>query len=237
MMTNTPAFAEATSKFKTFKSERRKTASRSVQSNYFNFMNPSMSEKILAYQCALYDEDEDTYGFISQELAEACKFDPWRALLYLQQIAVEMTDLAIRAFRLMLENLKPKPKEVYDYKMAEAVDKKEYDFSFTGEFDGKKFPKGSKKYKKWEFGKDKKGQSDFERNSFEREFAQKKDTTRIDYQKKSEQNQSNIATGVAQAEMATRGGGMSYATWGDGGCGNFGPCGPSIDYGIYAMEL
>ncbi len=237
MQANTLAQVETRDKYRTFKSERKK-ASPAVQSNYFNFLNPTISDKIMTYQCALYDEDEESYGFVSQELAEACKFDPWRAFLYLQQIAVEMTDLAIRAFRLMLENMKPKPKEQYDYQMADAIDKKEYDFSFTGEFSGgKRFPKGAKKYKKWEYGKDKKGQSDFERTSFEKEFAQKKDTSRVDYQKKSEQNQSNIATSFAQAEMASRGGGMSYATWGDGGCGNFGPCGPSIDYGVYSMDF
>ena len=214
-------------KYKQFKAERRVTPNPQVC--YAN-MFPTMQEKILAYQCALFDASEDDYDFMCMSLEDACKFDPWRALLYVQQIAAEMTDLAVRAFRLMLENMKRKRKEDYEANFAMPIDKSEYEFSFTGNFKGKKHPRG-KRYEKWSREKTKKGESDLVKDLNSRVYASEKGKPVVSETQKTEKSRTSFLNTLAASSMAGEGG-CSNLTWGDGDGGHFTPCMPSIDFGF-----
>lgn len=237
MMTNSPTQIESQKKYQVFKSERKK-ASPKIQASYFNALNPTISDKALAYQCAMFDEtrEDDLLDFMLSDLEEACKFDPWRAFLYLQQIAAEMTDLAVRAFRLMLENLKPKPKE--QIQMADKIPDEEYEFSFTGNYDAKKFPKGKKQYKRWEMdkSKDKKGQSDYIKELSQRVIESEKGSPERGLKEMAEKNRNDMGMKTSQEALAGKGG-CSNATWGDDSGDHFTSCGPSFDYICMSMNF
>ena len=238
MMQNTQAITNDAKKFNTFKTERKKIHSPAMQSGYINFLYPSVKDKVQAFAfSSCFDDDEDARESIYDEIAEACKFDPWRVMIYLQAIAADMTDLAVRAFRLMLENLKPKPKEKYDCKFAEANNPSDYDFKFTGEFDQKKFPKKKMKMKAYDlsYSRDKKGQSDMIKEINARVYASEKKSTEPTASAKAEKSRTSFMNGLAAQSMAGEGG-CSHKTWGGDSGGHFAPCGPSYDYG-FMMNL
>lgn len=232
METQTSTQNNISQKYKEFKSVRKRTPDpRKTYAGTF----PNMQDKILAYQCALYDSSEEDYDFMCMELEEACKFDPWRAFLYLQQIAAEMTDLAIRAFRLMLENMKRKPKENFEANFAEPVNESEYNFQFTGNYDGKKFPKKGKRYEKWSREKTKKGESNLDKELNARVYASEKGKPQPTEAQKAEKTRTTLLNTQAASSMAGEGG-CKNLTWGSDDGGHFTACGPSFDTG-YVMSM
>lgn len=234
MSNNTPAISEDIAKFSMFKSERKRSKTKSVQSGYINFLYPTIKDKVGAFAySSFYDDDEDARDDLYDELEKAYRFDPWLVLAYLQSIASDLSDLAIKAFKMFLENMRPKSKENAESDYAPPIDSKEYDFDIKGDFEVKKYPKSKMRYKKYDmsYSKDNKGQSDFEKSFNTRRFESEKSSSNAS--SKSKSFGEDLSTKVAQESLAGEGG-CSNSSWGSADYGCFGeptPC----DYG-YCME-
>ena len=124
-MAKKDSFAYETKKSNAYKSERKKITSRKMGAGYFNYLYPGSANKAraLAYRTR-YDEDEDM-DYLFGDMEESFHYDLFNLGIYLQSIAADLTDMYVRAFRLMLQNLKRKPKED-ESEYAEAFDEKSY---------------------------------------------------------------------------------------------------------------
>jgi len=196
-------------KYNTYKNERKKITSRKVGAGYFNYLYPNNVSKVRALAYRSRYDDDDEIGYLFGDMEESWHLDFFNLGFYLQSIAADLTDMYIRAFRLMLENMKRKPKED-ESQFAEAFNDNDY-LTDKG-FNTSKGFKTSKRYKKFDlsFSKDNKGQNEIIKESSAKPI-ERSSSTFID---KGSKRSADL--GVQNSAEALRGrGGCKNNDWGD----------------------
>ena len=227
-----PINSQNAAKYNTFRSDIKRSKKAGAQSGYINHLFPTMQDKVQALIHASYYEDEEEMESIADELEMIGYFDPWNFMIYIQSLASDLTELAMRAFKTMLELMKTQKKEP-PLKTADPVNMKDYDFEFEGNFEPKSYVKGKMKVKRYDksFSRDKKGQSDMMKELNERVIASERGKPEKEAQTKAEKSRTESSNQAAAQSMAGEGG-YSNMSWDSGGGDHFTACEPSFGFGF-----
>ena len=191
-----------------------------------------MQDKVQALIHSSYYEDEEEMESIADELEKIGYFDPWNFMIYIQSLAADLSELALRAFKTMLELMKTQKKEP-PLKTADPVDIKDYDFDVEGNFEQKSYVKGKMRVKRYDksFSRDKKGQSDMMKELNERVLASERGKPQNDAREKAEKTRTESSNQAAAQSMAGEGG-YSNMSWDSGGGDHFTACEPTFGSGF-----